>query len=123
MIFILPGIVGPQVLSGFAAPAAWGDLTTSLLAMLALLVFSVRPLFWLSVAAFNVVGSLDLTTAHLHAVRLQLPEVSGHLGVAYLIPILYVPILVMTHLAAFVLMARSSSAALASAKAGATHSA
>lgn len=123
LIFILPGIVGPQVPSGFAIPAAWGDLATSLLAMLALVSFTIRPLFWLSVVAFNLVGSIDLVCDYFYAARLHLPEASGQLGLAYLIPILYVPVLVMTHLAAFALMIRASSDALASAKAGSTHAA
>lgn len=121
LIFILPGIAGGQVPSGFAIPAAWGDLATALLAMLALLAFRMRPLFWLLVVAFNMVGSIDLGTAYFHAVRLHLPEVSGQLGTAYLIPILYVPVLVMTHAAAFVLMIRASSGMLALAKGGAPH--
>lgn len=123
LVFILPGIVGPQIPSGFAVPAAWGDLTTALLAMLALLSFRIRPLFWLLVVAFNLVGLLDLGTAYFHAVRLHLPEVSGQLGTAYLIPILYVPLLVMTHIAALVLMIRSSTGMFASAKGSVPHAA
>ena len=107
LIFILPGIVGPQVPSGFGVPAAWGDLATAVLAMLALACFRTRPLFWAFIVAFNIVGSLDLAVAYFDAVRLHLPEASGQLGPAYLVPILYVPVLVMTHGAAFALMMRS----------------
>lgn len=106
LIFILPGMVGPGVPGGFAGPAAWGDLVTALLAMIALLAFNLRPVFWVFAAAFNLIGAADLALAYYHAVRLHLPEVSGQLGPAYLIPILYVPILVLTHGAAIVLMAR-----------------
>ena len=106
LIFIMPGMIGPAVPSGFAVPAAWGDLATALLAMLALISFRVRPLFWTLVVAFNVVGALDLGAAYYHAVRLHLPEASAQLGPAYLIPILYVPVLVLTHLAAFILIKR-----------------
>lgn len=106
LVFILQGIVGPEVPVAFAIPAAWGDLATGVLAMLAVTSFRVRPLFWLSVIAFNVVGAVDLALAYFHAVSLHLPEVSGQLGPAYLIPILYVPILVITHGAAFVLIGR-----------------
>jgi len=106
LIFILPGIVGPQVPSSFAIPAAWGDLATALLAMLALACFRTR-LFWIFIVAFNILGSLDLAVAYFDAVRLHLPEASGQLGPAYLVPILYVPVLVMTHGAAFALMMRS----------------
>jgi hypothetical protein len=106
LVFILPGIGGPGVPAGFAGPAAWGDLAAALLAMSALLAFNARPVFWVLAAAFNLVGAADLGMAYYHAVRFHLPEVSGQLGPAYLIPILYVPILVLTHGAAMVLMAR-----------------
>ena len=121
LVFILPGMIGPDVPSGFAVPAAWGDLATALLAMLALISFRVRPLFWSSVVAFNLVGVVDLGTAYYHAVRLHLPEASGQLGAAYLIPILYVPALVMTHVAASLLMARSFSETLRSEPANVAH--
>jgi hypothetical protein len=106
LVFILPGIVGAGVPAGFAGPAAWGDFAAALLAMIALLAFNVRPVFWVFAAAFNLVGAADLAMAYYHAIHLRLPEVSGQLGPAYLIPILYVPILVLTHGAALVLMAR-----------------
>jgi len=106
LVFILPGIVSSGIPAGFANPAALGDLATGVLAMLAVASFRLRPLFWLSVVAFNVVGAADLGLACYHAASLHLPEVSGQLGPAYLIPILYVPILAITHGAAFVLIGR-----------------
>ena len=111
LVFIFPGMIGPGVPSAFAVPAASGDLAAGVLAMLALATFRIRPLFWLFVVAFNVVGTADLLADYYHAVRLHLPEVSGQLGPAYLIPIIYVPILMITHVAAFVLMARAASGA------------
>ena len=45
---------------------------------------------------------------YVHAVRVGLPEISAQLGLTYLIPVLYVPILMITHVAAFVLMVRSA---------------
>src|SRR6185312_9329477 len=52
LVFILPGVVGPNLPASFATFAAYGDLATGLLAMLALLTVSTRPLFWLLVVAF-----------------------------------------------------------------------
>lgn len=109
LVFIFPGLVGPAVPSAFAAPAAWGDLAAAMLAMLALLTFRLRPIFWFFVASFNLVGAADLLFDYVHAVRLGLPEVSAQLGLTYAVPILYVPILMITHVAAFVLMARAAS--------------
>ena len=108
LAFMFPGLLGPAVPSSFAVPAAWGDLGAGVLAMLALMSFRTRPLFWFFVVSFNLVGAADLLMNYFHAVRVGLPEVSGQLGITYLIPILYVPILMITHVAAFVLMARSA---------------
>jgi hypothetical protein len=59
LAFILPGVVG-NLPEGFATFAAYGDFTTGLLAILALLTVRIRPVFWPSVMAFNLVGSADL---------------------------------------------------------------
>jgi hypothetical protein len=101
LVFILPGVVGPGLPAAFASAAAYGDLATGLLALLALATFRIRPLFWAFVAAFNLVGVGDLATDYALAVRLGLPEVSGQLGAAYVIPIVYVPLLMLTHMVAF----------------------
>ena len=113
LVFILPGVVGPHLPASFAGAAAYGDLTTGLLALLALLSIRRRPLFWLFVVAFNVVGTADLLLAYVHAVRIGLPEMAGQLGVAYVIPILYVPFLMITHVAAFTLLLRRTARASA----------
>ena len=115
LVFILPGVVGPGLPSGFAVPAAWGDFATGVLAMLALMSVRARPLFWFLVVGFNVVGLLDLLIDYYHGVMLGLPEVSGQLAATYVIPIIYVPILMITHVAALVLLARTSSKAAQSA--------
>jgi hypothetical protein len=106
LVFILPGVVGPNLPAGFATFAAYGDFTTGILAMLALLTIRIRPLFWLFVIAFNLVGVVDLLIDYYHAVQIGLPEVAGELGAAYAIPIIYVPLLMITHVVAFYLMVR-----------------
>src|SRR6476660_5210021 len=58
LVFILPGVVGPHLPADFAAFAAYWDFATGLLAMLALLTVRIRPLFWLFVAGFNIVGTV-----------------------------------------------------------------
>jgi hypothetical protein len=106
LVFILPGVVGPNLPADFAAFAAYWDLATGVLAMLALLTVRVRPLFWLFVVAFNLVGAIDLLFDYYHAIRVGLPAVAGQLGAAYAIPIVYVPLLMITHVAAFYLLLR-----------------
>jgi hypothetical protein len=105
LVFILPGVVG-NLPAGFATFAAYGDLATGLLAMLALLTVRTRPLFWLFVVAFNLVGVADLIVDYFHTIQLGLPAHAGEFGAAYAIPIIYVPLLMITHFVAFYLMAR-----------------
>ena len=52
LVFILPGVVGPNLPASFATFAAYWDLATGVLAILALLTVRIRPLFWLFVVAF-----------------------------------------------------------------------
>lgn len=100
LVFILPGVVGPHLPSGFTTFSAYGDLATGVLAMLALLTARVRSLFWLFVVAFNLVGATDIIVNYYHAIRVGLPAMAGELGSTYAIPIIYVPLLVITHFVA-----------------------
>lgn len=105
LVFILPGVVEPNLPVGFAPFAAYGDFAAGVLALLALLTFKLRPLFWLFAFAFNLVGAADIVLDYYHAVQLNLPALAGELGAAYAIPILYVPLLTITHVVAFYLLA------------------
>src|ERR1700733_7644108 len=60
LVFLLPGVIGPNLPTSFAQFAAYGDFATGILAMLALLTVRIRPLFWALVVAFNLVGTVDL---------------------------------------------------------------
>jgi hypothetical protein len=106
LVFILPGVVGPNLPVSFATFAAYGDLATGLLAMLALLTVRIRPLFWLFVFAFNLVGTTDLILDYYHAVQAGLPALAGQLGATYVIPIIYVPVLMITHVVALYWLVR-----------------
>jgi hypothetical protein len=53
LVFILPGVVGPNLPAGFANFAAYDDFATGVLALLALLTVRARPLFWSFVVAFQ----------------------------------------------------------------------
>jgi hypothetical protein len=106
LVFLVPGVVGPNLPVDFAAFAAYGDFATGLLAMLALLTTRMRPLFWLFVVAFNVVGAVDIIVDYYHGNQLGLPALAGELGAGYAIPIIYVPLLMITHVVAFYLLAR-----------------
>jgi hypothetical protein len=109
LVFILPGVVSPGLpasFGSFATFAAYGDFATGVLAMLALLAVGIRPLFWLFVVAFNIVGTTDLIVDYYHAIQAGLPAQAGLMGAAYVIPIIYVPLLMITHIAAFYFLVR-----------------
>ncbi|MGP0090194.1 MAG: hypothetical protein ACLPKB_09590 [Xanthobacteraceae bacterium] len=106
LVFILPGVVGPDLPAGFATLAAYGDFATGVLAVLALLAVRVRPLFWLLVGAFNLVGAADILIDYYHGNQIGLPALAGQLGAAYAIIIIYVPLLMITHVAAVYLLVR-----------------
>jgi hypothetical protein len=106
LVFILPGVVGPNLPASFAMFSAYWDLATGVLAMLALFTVRIRPLFWLFVVAFNLVGTADLIFDYYHAVRIGLPAVAGQFGATYAIPIIYVPILMITHVVALYWLVR-----------------
>jgi hypothetical protein len=107
LVFILPGVVGPDLPAGFATFSAYGDLATAALAMLALVTERIRPLFYLFVFAFNVVGAIDILVDYYNANQVGLPALAGALGAAYAIPVIYVPVLMITHAVAFWLLARA----------------
>jgi hypothetical protein len=106
LVFLVPGVVGPALPAGFAGFAAWWDFATGVLAILALLAVRIRPLFWSLVVAFNTVGAVDILVDYYHAIRGGLPAVAGQLGAAYIIPIIFVPVLMITHAVAFYLLLR-----------------
>src|SRR5215467_11492766 len=111
LVFILPGVVGPNLPAGFAVFAAYGDFATGMLALLALLTVRIRRLFWFFVGAFNLVGATDILVDYYHATRLGLPYVAGQLGATYMIPIIYVPMLMITHAVAIYWLVRTQSRA------------
>jgi hypothetical protein len=106
LVFLLPGVIGPNLPASFAQFAAYGDFATGILAMLALLTVRIRPLFSLFVIAFNVVGAADILIDYYHGNQVGLAAIAGQLGATYAIPIIYVPLLMITHVVAFYLLVR-----------------
>src|SRR5579859_6091185 len=100
LVALFPQVTGGALPLGFAAPAAYGDLLTTGLALLAVFALRLRPglalpLVWL----FNLVGITDLLFAIYEGLVIGLPFF--HLGVAWLIPALYVPLLLVSHVTIF----------------------
>ncbi len=105
LLFLVPGVVAERLPPEFANPAAYGDLASGLLAILALVALrggwkAALPLVWL----FNVVGTVDL----LHAVfRGQIVGAQENMGAAWYIPTFIVPALLVTHFMVFARLLRA----------------
>ena len=69
LVFILPGVVGPNLPATSPTSPPTGDFATGFWPCLALLTVRVRPLFWLFVVAFNLVGAVDLILDYYHAIQ------------------------------------------------------
>ena len=106
LVFILPGVVGSHLPASFATFAAYGDFATGVLAILALLTVKIRPLFWSFVVAFNIVGMADIILDYYHAIQVGLPALAGQLGAGYVIPVIYVPLLMITNVVALYFLLR-----------------
>jgi hypothetical protein len=96
LAFVVPGVVSAQLPAAFARPAAYGDLTAAILALLALATLGTRTgtvLTW----AFNTFGAADLLFAFYQGNRISLPNTPGLLGAAFFIVTALVPLLLITH--------------------------
>ena len=105
LAFLIPGVVSPQLSAEFALPAAYGDLATAILALLAYATLPGRTgilLAWL----FNLLGSADLLLAFYQGDRVGIGSDPGLHGAAYFIPTLLVPLLLITHGLVFCLLLR-----------------
>ncbi len=95
LIFLIPGVVSPELPVAFARPAAYGDLVAALLALVALSALHTAAgvtLVWV----FNLWGTLDLLYAFYQGL-VGVGVDPGLLGAAYIIPTLVVPLLLITH--------------------------
>lgn len=100
LAFLVPGVVSPDLPDAFARPAAYGDLVTSLLALLAIATLK-SPLGNVIVWVFNIVGTVDLLNAFYQGNRLGIGITPGLQGAAYFIPTVLVPLLLVTHALVF----------------------
>ena len=92
LAFLVPALNQPGMSIEFAAPAAYGDLLSGILALVVLIALSRRwvmaiPLAWV----FSIVGLADLTNA------LRQDDAILYMGATWFIPTFVVPILLVTH--------------------------
>jgi hypothetical protein len=105
LVFIVPGVVSPDLPAAFARPAAYGDFGAAILAIIALALLKSRlgiVLLWL----FSLWGSADLLYAFYEGGRVGLA--AGELGAAYFIVTLMVPLLLITHGLMFKLLLKTA---------------
>jgi hypothetical protein len=104
LMFLTSGATYRGIPPQFTYPAAYGDLITAVLAMIAIPAVATRArsaklLVWLC----NVVGSLDLIDAITLA---TVYDAAPFMGPAYWIPAFWVPALLVTHYLAFLILLR-----------------
>src|SRR4030088_1703063 len=104
MMFLTRGATYPGLSAQFAYPAAFGDLLTAALALIALpLVMRRSPFSKPIVWVFNVFGTIDLFCAITMATIFQAPV---SMGPSYWIPAFWVPSLLVTHYITFLVLRR-----------------
>jgi len=96
LAFIVPALNQPGLPADFATAAAYGDLLSGILALVALIALRGRwamaiPLVWV----FSIVGAVDLANA------LRQDGAILHMGATWFIPTFLVPILLVTHVMVF----------------------
>ena len=104
LAFLVPGVVSPDLPGAYARPAAYGDLTAAVLALLSLAALPSRlgiVLVWV----FNLWGSADLLHAFYQGV-IGVELDPGQLGATYFIPTVLVPLFLITHGLVFRLLLR-----------------
>jgi hypothetical protein len=110
MAVLIPGVVSAELASTlFARDLAYGDLAVATVALIALAAIRTRfasPLVWI----FNIFGTLDLLNVFYQGNRISLGDNPGLLGAGYFIPILGVPILLVTHVLAFMVVRKKGAA-------------
>src|ERR1700751_595365 len=105
MNFIVIGFVSPALSSAVGDQIAWGDFVAAVLALFSVAAFTWRwalaiPIAWI----LNLWGTADLLNAYYKGVT-QVADV-GLFGAAIYIPALFVPILLTSHMLAFMLLSK-----------------
>jgi hypothetical protein len=100
LMFLMPGLVSPELPHAFAVPTAYGDLTAAVLALIAAVCLRTEnavavPMVWL----FNIVGLLDLVYANISTFKDNVDPT--YLGVSYYLAALNVPAMVVVHVLIF----------------------
>jgi hypothetical protein len=104
-MFLMPGLVSPNLPPAFAVPTAYGDLTAVVLALVALACIRVEssaavPMLW----TFNIIGLLDLLYANVSTFKDKVDP--AQLGASYYLAALNVPAMIVVHTVIFAYLLR-----------------
>jgi len=92
LVFLVPSVTNGAPPELFAQTAAYGDLTSGLLAIAAMIALRGNARFAIGLVwIFNLVGTVDLLNA------LRQAEAVPNLGAAWYIPTFWVPVLLISH--------------------------
>jgi len=104
MMFLTRGATYPGLSAQFAYPAAFGDLLTAVVTLVAIpLVICDSPVAKPAVWFFNILGTIDLLLAITLATIYAAPV---SMGPSYWIPAFWVPLLLVTHYVTFLVLRR-----------------
>jgi hypothetical protein len=95
LLFLMPAFIGPNLPAAFAVPAAYGDFATSLLAIASILTYRWERVALIFTVLYTALGAADLINNVYRTIALNIDPSS--FGITYLIPILYVPLLLLMH--------------------------
>ena len=104
MAFLVPALNQPGMPEGFSTAAAYGDLLSGILALVAMIALKgswsmAIPIVWVT----NIIGTADLANALRH------DDAILYMGTTWLIPTFIVPVLLVTHFMIFSRLMRSVS--------------
>lgn len=105
LMFLMPGLVSPDLPRAFAVPTAYGDVSATALSLVALACVRFEsilaaPAVWL----FNIVGLLDLAYANFATFTAEVNPVQ--LGASYYLAVLNVPAMIVVHVIIFAYLLR-----------------
>jgi hypothetical protein len=97
LLFLMPAFVGNGLPAAFAVPAAYGDFTTGMLAIASIVTFRWERVSLVLTVLYTIIGVADIVNNVYRVVALGIDHHTELLGVAYVIVVLYVPVLLITH--------------------------
>ncbi len=110
LMFLMPGLVSPDLPAAFARPVAYGDVTAVVLALIALgALRNGLPFATAAVWLFNLEGTADLIYANVSTFVDKVDPTM--LGVSYYLAVVNVPAMVVVHILIFMYLLRPRSLA------------